>query len=136
MIIHKDNLIELSFDPKSDILSLKWPNLIDIPSTVVEQTFNHLADTIKHYNITKLLLDSKGTVTNLPDEEYKPLTFKLFQEFIKSNLRKIARVVSDDLDRERRAQEFQSETMIKYNYGFQSKEFPDKESALAWLEKE
>lgn len=133
MIIHQDTLLELIYDPASDILTVKWPNLVDVPAMVIQHSFAKLIDSINHYHISKLLLDSSGTVTNVPDAEYKPLAMKLTMDLAATRLQKIARVVSGDPQRETRAKEYNQEFVSKIAFNFKSKEFNDKESALRWL---
>jgi len=133
MIIHTDSLMELMYEPKTDILSVKWPDLIDVPVSVIQHSFSKLVDSINHYHITKLLLDSKGTVTNIPDEEYKPLAMKLVMGLASTSLKKIARVISEDQLRENRAKEYNREVQSQMTFKFKNKEFDDKETALKWL---
>jgi len=133
MIIHSDSLMELVYEPKTDILSVKWPDLIDVPASVIQHSFSKLVDSINHYHITKLLLDSKGTVTNIPDEEYKPLAMKLAMGLASTSLKKIARVISEDQLRENRAKEYNREVQSQMTFKFKNKEFDDKETALKWL---
>jgi len=133
MIIHTDSLMELVYEPKTDILSVKWPDLIDVPISVIQHSFSKLVDSINHYHITKLLLDSKGTVSNVSDEEYKPLAMKLVMSLGTTSLKKIARIISEDQLRENRAKTYSQEIQSQMTLKFKSKEFDNKESALAWL---
>jgi len=133
MIIHQDSLIVLNYDPQSDILSVKWPDLIEVPTSVIQYSFSKLVDSINHYHITKLLIDSKGTITQMSDAEYKPLAMKLASDLAATNLKKIARVVSDDQLREARTRAYGQEIQAKVTFIMKSKEFEDKDSALLWL---
>jgi len=133
MIIHTDSLMELVYEPKTDILSVKWPDLVDVPISVIQHSFSKLVDSINHYHITKLLLDSKGTVSNVSDEEYKPLAMKLVMSLGTTSLKKIARIISEDQLRENRAKTYSQELHSQITFKFKSKEFDNKESALAWL---
>ncbi|PIQ21289.1 MAG: hypothetical protein COW65_09970 [Cytophagales bacterium CG18_big_fil_WC_8_21_14_2_50_42_9] len=133
MIIHTDSLMELVYEPKTDILSVKWPDLIDVPISVIQHSFSKLVDSINHYHITKLLLDSKSTVSNVSDEEYKPLAMKLVMSLGATSLKKIARIISEDQLRENRAKTYSQELQSQMTLNFKSKEFDNKESALAWL---
>jgi len=133
MIIHTDSLMELVYEPKTDILSVKWPDLIDVPVSVIQHSFSKLVDSINHYHITKLLIDSKGTVTSISDEEYKPLAMQLIMGFAAAPLTKIARVISEDQLRENRTKAYNEEVQNTMTFKFKSKEFDNKESALEWL---
>src|SRR5687768_7816818 len=96
MIIHRDNLLELTFDPKSDILSAKCFNLIDEPYTRIQQSLTELVDSINHYFVTKLLIDSKSTISNVPDKESLLLAMKLAKDLAATQLKKVARIASEN----------------------------------------
>jgi hypothetical protein len=133
MIIHQDHLLVLDYEPKSDILHVKWPDLVDVPPSVIRYSFTMLVNNINNYHITKMLIDSKGTLSNAKDDEYKPLALELARGLASTRLKRMARVISDDQLREIRnknyTQEVQSSLLLNYDY----REFEDKETASAWL---
>ena len=93
MVIYSDSLIYLDFDPKTDILWVKWPHLVDEPMLIVRPTIDKILETIKYFNVTKLLVDTKNTNTNIPEEEFKRMSKEFVSALSTSNLKKIARVV-------------------------------------------
>ena len=133
MIIHRDTLIELTFDPKSDILSAKWFNLVDEPFHHIQHTITELVNSINRYFVTKLLIDSQSTVSNVPDTEYRPLAIKLAQDLAATQLKKVARVVSENSLMEAQAKTYNQEVQAIIGLSFKSREFDDKESAWLWL---
>ena len=133
MIIHQDGLLVLHYEPSTDILIVKWPDLLDVPSAVIEHSFSKLIQSINNYHITKLLLDSRGSRSNVPDAEYKPLALQLIIGLAATRLQKIARLISNDQVRETRAKNYSQEVQNTMRFTFKSQEFEDQESALAWL---
>ncbi len=51
MILHQDLLLELVYDVRTDILSVKWPDIKDVSVSELEYSFKKLLDTISHYDI-------------------------------------------------------------------------------------
>ena len=133
MIIHQDSLMVLQYEPSTDILAVKCSDLIDVHPSVIEHSFSQLTQNINNYHITKLLLDSRSSKSNVPDEEYKPLAMKLILGLAATRLKKIARVISNDQAREARAKNYSQEVQTQMSFNFKSQEFEDQESALAWL---
>lgn len=72
MILHQDLLLELVYDVRTDILSVKWPDIKDVSVSELEYSFQKLLDTISHYDIKRLLIDSSKSVVTLDDKIYKP----------------------------------------------------------------
>src|SRR6187402_3139561 len=102
MEIYSDSLIYLDFDPNTDILWVKWPHLVDEPMVIVRPTIGKVLETIKYFNVTKLLVDTKDSSTNIPEEEFRRLSKEFVTALSASNLKKIARVVHATPLREKR----------------------------------
>lgn len=133
MIIHQDSLLVLQYEPSTDNVVVKWPDLLDVPNAVIEHSFSKLIQNINNYHITKLLLDSRGSRSNVPDEEYKPLALQLIMGLASTRIQKIARLISNDPARETRAKNYSQEVQTKMHFNFKSQEFEDQESAMTWL---
>jgi hypothetical protein len=133
MILHQDGLIMLLYEPRTDILSVRWPDINHTTVPVLKYSFIKLMDAINHYHITKLLIDSRDTAGDVEDEDYKLLVTQLSQDLAATSLNKIARIVSGDEKREARTQAYTSEIKAKINFKLKSKEFNDEEEAIAWL---
>ena len=80
MIIYSDSLIYLDFDPQTDILWVKWPHLVDEPSIIFRPTIEKIKETVKYFHVGKMLVDTKNTGTNIPEDEFK----KLSKEFVEA----------------------------------------------------
>ena len=134
MVIYSDSLIYLDFDPKTDILWVKWPNFVDESMVIVRPTIDKILETIKYYHISKLLVDTKDTHTNIPEEDFKILAKEFVLSLASSNLKKVARVVYAEPLRELRAKILLDQLEVWLTPDFQSREFTDIKSAFAWLE--
>lgn len=133
MILHQDGLIILLYEPRTDILSVRWPDINHTTVPILKYSFIKLIDAINHYHITKLLIDSRDIVGDVEDEDYKHLAMQLSQDLAATSLKKIARVTSKDEKREVRTQAYTSEIKAKVTFKLKSKEFDEEEAAIHWL---
>ncbi|MDB5264068.1 MAG: hypothetical protein JWQ14_3351 [Adhaeribacter sp.] len=133
MILHKDGLIELRYEIKTDVLYVKWPDLTDTPVQAIEYSFTKLIQTINNYYITKLIIDSKNTVSEMKDENYRIISMRLGQALLGTGLKKIARVISDSKERETNVQDVTKEMQSQGKFNLNSKEFTDIENAVSWI---
>ncbi len=134
MLIYSDSLIYLDYDPKTDILWVKWPDLVDEPMLIVKPTIDKIPETIRYFHVTKLLVDTKDTRTNIPEEEFRRMTKEFVNGLEDSNLKKVARVVYAEPKREIRAKILLDELAARLSPDLKTREFPDVKSAFAWLE--
>ena len=134
MVIYSDSLIHLDFDPKTDILKVNWPDLIEEPMLIVRPTINKILDSIKYFNVSKLLIDTKDTDTNIREEDFRKLSQEFVAALATSNLKKLARIIYAEPIREVRARILIEELSVRLGNEFISQEFTDKNKALAWLE--
>lgn len=88
MVIYSDSLIHLEFDPKTDILYVKWPHLVDEPLLIVRPTINKILDAVKYFNVGKMLVDTKDSNTNIKEEDFKKLSEEFITVLANSNLKK------------------------------------------------
>lgn len=133
MILHQDGLIELVYEPKTDILSVKWPDLRLTATSAIQYSFTKLIDTINHYHITKLLIDSSGNSGEVDNQDYQALALKLSRDLAATRLEKVARIISADKVRESRTQAYAQEIKAVVSFKLVSQEFEEKASAIAWL---
>lgn len=133
MILHRDGLIELDYEVKTDILKVRWPDINHTTLPVLQYSFTKLIDTISHYHITRLLIDSQGSKGEYVGEDYKAAVLQLTKQLAATRLQKIARVVSNDANREARTQAYTKEFKAQVIMSLQNKDFNDEASARAWL---
>ena len=133
MILHKDGLIELHYDVKNDILSVKWPDITNFIKSEVQYSFKLLIDAIRHYDVKKLLIDSRHNVVEIPDPEYKSLMLQFSQDLVATRLQKVARIVSFDANRENKVRAVTEQIRPQLKMTLQSENFGTEAEALAWL---
>jgi len=134
MVIYSDTLLHLELDPATEILKVKWPHLVDEPMLIVRATFSKIFDTIKYFNINRLLVDTRNTSTNIPAEDFRKLSEEFIEILIASDLKKLARIVYAEPQREIRAKMLTDELTARLGASFQSREFDDEKAARTWLE--
>lgn len=116
----------------SDILTVKWPPMPKANSEV-EYTFQKLLDTIKHYDIKRLLIDSRKSKTVTEDKVKQQLMQKLMMDFMATRLQKIARLTSEDLACEKKSRELGNALAAKFPGKIANKNFQRQPETLAWL---
>ena len=136
MVIYSDSLIYLDFDSQTDILWVKWPHLVNEPLEIARPAIDKIIETIKHFQVSKLLIDTKDTSTNIPEEDFKILAREFVLSLATSNLKKVARVIYAEPKRELRAKILLDQLAVWLTPDFQSREFTDIKSAFAWLERD
>jgi hypothetical protein len=134
MVIYSDTLIHLEFDPKTDILKVNWPHLVNESILLVRPVISKILESIKYFNVSKLLIDTKDTKTNIREEDFRKLSKEVVAALASSNLKKLARIIYAEPQREIRARILIEEISARLGATFESREFTDEKSALAWLE--
>lgn len=133
MILHKDGLIELNYDVKDDILSVKWPDITNFIKSEAQYSFKLLIDAIRHYDVKKLLIDSRHNVVEIPDPEYQTLMLQFSHDLVATRLQKIARIVSFDVNREQKVQAVSEQIRPQLKTTLHTQNFQTEAEALAWL---
>ncbi len=133
MILHQDLLFEFIYDVRTDILSVQWPDIKDNNGSELEYSFQKLLDTVSHFDIKRLLVDSSKSVVSMEERMYKPLLFRLVLALNNTRLQKMARIISENEYRENILKSYATEIKHKETLAFKTKEFANKEMALAWL---
>src|SRR5688572_29758030 len=136
MVIYSDSLIHVDIAPKADILKIKWPDLEDEPISVLRPAMNKILKSMNLLQVSKLLIDTKDTKTNISEEDFRKLSKEFIEVLAPTNLKKLARIVYAEPQREIRAKIFIEDLSSWLGPDFESREFTDEKSALAWLEKE
>ncbi len=134
MVVYSDSLIHLDLDPKTDILKIKWPSLVDEPMSVVQPAMSKILKSFELLQVSKLLIDTKDTRTNISEEDFRKLSKEIIAVLAPSKLKKLARIVYAEPLREKRARILIEDLTAWLSPDFESQEFTDEKSALAWLE--
>ena len=135
MILHQDALIVLDYNPATDVLTLKWPDIRSFNLAELTHSFNSLVATIRHYDIKYLLVDARShSVTEVTDEEYRQAVQKLSQDFGTTRLQKIARIQSYNLTHENQAQKLNAEVEKMMPPALAFRNFEKPTEASTWLQ--
>jgi hypothetical protein len=134
MLLHKDGLIELNYDVRSDILSVRWPDLNGITISELEFSFNKLVDTLRHYDIKNLLIDSRSSkVADITREEHLKVLLDFVQLLMTTRLEKLARIETTDIGREGVVDIAAEEAINRLGIRYDFRNFSDEVSAREWL---
>ncbi len=133
MILYQDSLLSLDYDASTDIMYVQWPNLTDADLPDLQTAIKALIDTIKHYDIKKLLIDSRVSRVDIPDEIYRPLIFSLIGQLKESRIQRMARVMPENTYREVHLQSYTQQMQAANMFTYAIAEFESKEKAFAWL---
>ncbi|WP_181305659.1 hypothetical protein [Rufibacter sp. XAAS-G3-1] len=129
MIIYQSGLITLDYDPATDILYIKWPDVQDFLVLEIRQALRILVDHIKSYDIKKLLIDSSQASLEIPGAEYKDVLKEFGQNLMQTRLEKMARLLTPNPTREDKVEEARQEL----RFPIPLRTFTDKQEAVAWL---
>jgi len=131
MILYDNSVVRLNYNPATDILDVDCPDFHPLMMTEVKEAFNIIVDTVKHYDVKKLVIDSSKAIIDTSEQEHKEVLVKFARDLMKTRLQKFARVSSNDSIRESRVGEAKDASMFNITY----QNFSNKAEALAWLSK-
>jgi hypothetical protein len=135
MLIYS-GIITLNYHPSTDILETSMPDVRQFASSEVSFCLGLIIDTIRNYNIKNLLLDSSKTVIEAEDEAYKAIIAKFGMDLMSSQLKKLARISTQDVVREERSAKISGELKEELNLPISFKNFTNKAEAIKWLKSE
>ncbi|NDK55812.1 hypothetical protein [Pontibacter fetidus] len=134
MLLHKDGLIELNYDVKWDVLSVRWPDLNGITISELEFSFAKLIDTLRHYDIKNMLIDTTASkVSEITQEQHLSLLIRFVKLVMTTRLQKLARIETADAGRENVVDIAAEEAINRLGIQFDFRNFSDEVSALEWL---
>ncbi|MEJ8800816.1 hypothetical protein [Pontibacter sp. H249] len=133
MIIHQNSIIKLEYNPATDILDVKYPDLQKFMLLEIKESLKLLVSTVRNYDVKRLLLDASHTIIEINEEENRELTFYLATELSKTRLQKLARIKPADPNKEARAQENIKEIEKSGTIPFLVRTFSSKTEAINWL---
>lgn len=131
MVLYNNSLVRLNYNPATDILDVDCPDFNPLIMAEVKEAFNIIVDTVKHYDVKKLLIDSSKAQIDVSDKSHREVLVKFARDLMATRLQKFARVGTDDTLREDSVNRAKEDAM--FSIAFQS--FPDKATALSWLNK-
>ncbi|SIT77195.1 hypothetical protein [Pontibacter indicus] len=105
MILLQNSILRLEYDPATDILQVRYPDLQRYHMAEIRHSLQIMVQTIRNYDVRKLLLDARTTAVEIDEEENRQLTLDLTAMLSKTRLMKVARVQPFDPQSEARAQQ-------------------------------
>lgn len=136
MVLFDNSLIRLDYDPATDILAVEYPDLHDFLLTEIKRSIDTLVDTVKHYDIKRILLDSTQTIISVSDEESREIALYLTAGLMRTRISKVARVQSPSATVEATAKGNIRHIKESISLPFDLQNFTDKKEALLWLQKD
>ena len=134
MILHKDSLIELNYDVATDVLRVHWPDLSGFTMPEINYSLKKLIDTLRHYDIKKLLIDSRtSSVADITREEHHMVLLNFAKKLMTTRLEKLARIQTKDNNRENMVAQTAEEAINDLGIQYQFQNFSDETTALNWL---
>lgn len=133
MILHQNSIIQLNYNPATDILDVKYPDLQRLFLSEIQESLKLMVETIRSYDVKNLLLDASTTRVELSDADNRNLTLHLAAELSNTRLVKVARIKPIDPIKEIKAQENILNLERSRLLPYQLRTFSDRAEALAWL---
>lgn len=133
MILHQNSIIRLEYNPATDILEIKYPDLQKFILLEVKESLRLMVETIRNYDVKRLLMDASSTIIELNDEDNRNLSLHLAAELAKTRLQKVARIHPIDPSKEVRAQENIRQIEKEGLMPFELRTFNDRTAAIHWL---
>lgn len=128
-MIIPNKLIKLEYDPTKDILFVEWPDFEYYSLSELHNILENIVDTIRHYDINYLMIDSRTTVVAIKEAEYNQIATKFAQELVKTRLKKVARLSTNDTNREKQVLSIKEKTMFSVEF----ESFQTVDEALNWF---
>ena len=134
MILEEDSLLQFSYDPATDILSVRFPDAVDTPHSQIENSLHKLARNVALFDVKKLLLDLRSGVPGLDENHYRELVLRFLEVLRQSRLHKIARVIPNNPAREYLIEHIAEEMYRNLHLPFLARNFTNISEACVWLQ--
>ncbi len=137
MQLHKDGLISLEYDVVGDVLKVKWPDLSGITLPEINYSIQKMIDTLRHYDIKNLLIDSSlSQLTDVSTEDHQDMLVDLVVYLKTTRIRKLARIQTLDNTRESVVDSVADEAVNRIGIDFEFRNFVNEQLAYNWLKQE
>ena len=121
--------MQLNLEPANSLMEVNWPNFEAYSVDETKLALSRLVNTVKTYEVRKLLVDASNAKLNAETEDYEEIIRHYTSLLQETNLEKIARLVTDVPERENRSRKLQ-----KYiPASIQIQNFENSTDARAWL---
>jgi hypothetical protein len=128
MILFESPLIRLDYAPATDILTADLSATYEFYYLEVREALNTLVNAVRHYDVKRLLMDSRKRIVQIEEEKYTALMREFVLGLQTTRLEKLARLHTGNPSRENIAKTLQAEVSH-----FVMATFTEKEPALTWL---
>jgi hypothetical protein len=133
MILLENGVLRLEYDPATDILQVRYPDLSSFLLSEIRHSLKIMVETIRNYDVRKLLLDASHTAIEVSNEENRELTMELASMLANTRLLKVARVQPFDAKKEMRAQENIEAARRAGLLPYEVSTFSNRMEAIHWL---
>ncbi|PVY42153.1 hypothetical protein [Pontibacter virosus] len=133
MILLQNSILRLEYEPATDILQVRYPDLQRYHLSEIKHSLQVMVQTIRNYDVRKLLLDARTTSIEIDDEENRQLTLDLAAMLSQTRLVKVARVQPFDPEHEARAQRNIEAARKAGALSYEVATFTTPAAALDWL---
>ncbi|WP_128396952.1 hypothetical protein [Botryobacter ruber] len=116
-------------------MKVVYPDLQDFLLVEIINATDKLVETVKTYNVKRILIDSSKTAVPAGNAEGREISLTLALGLMKTHVQKIARVESFSADVEATVQSHISYINQTIYIPFLFKNFTDKAEALEWLKR-
>lgn len=130
-MINLDNnsAIKLEYDATHDILFGYCPDFTDMNMTEANMAFQEVVKTLLQHNITKVLIDSRMSYMDVSTHKHKAVLEMFALNLYSTKLKKFARIMTEDEDRESSVLQVVDEANIPFAF----RNFRDIPTAVEWL---
>ena len=128
-----NSILKLDYNPATDVLVTCMPDLRTYALAEVSYCLDLMVESIRTYDIKKMLLDSSQTLIEVEDASYKAVMAQFAWALADTHLKKIARVGTADIMREDKAAKLASELRAEVNLPVEYKSFISQTEAMNWL---
>lgn len=133
MILFKNGLIVLDYNPAHDILCVELPDMQEFTLPEVRRSFQIIVENLHNYDVKYLLIDSSNALVEIEDEEYQSVIAQFGKDLLQTRLKMLARVGGPRKAQEERAARVSKEVIENYNLPFQFMIFKSRAEAYDWL---
>lgn len=130
MILFKNGIISLDYDPTKDIIFVDMPTVNHVVMPEVREALRIIVEHVRNYDVKNLLVDARETEVDVSEETYASMVAEFSQNLMATRLKKLARIVTTSVVRENVVKKVYQEN--KLTVEFQS--FTDLDTAIKWLE--
>ncbi|RNI29078.1 hypothetical protein [Rufibacter latericius] len=134
MVILKNWLITISYEPADDIMFAKLPNVEEFGARELKHALEVVSENVVSYVVKNLLLDSSDvSVVKMEDRVYHATVKDFILKLTSTQLERLARLNNSIQNLESRAVSTVTEIFHQENSKIQFRAFNDKEAAMDWL---